>query len=217
MTRLRPAPQRAGMDFNPDLHGSVVFHPNRPHPGIHPHFDHLVEADNGIRTNQTSEALAKLRPVFDKHEGDVTVGNSCQITDGAAAKLGLPETKLGILPGAGGTQRLPRLIGPGRAKQMMLFGDFVDAKTALDWGIVNATAAPDALMATTREWASKLLQAAPLSLAHIKWSINVAMDSDLDTGITYEQRASTIVAMSEDRQEGYDAFVNKRPPHFTGR
>jgi enoyl-CoA hydratase/carnithine racemase len=132
------------------------------------------------------------------------------------SRMALPEVKLGILPGAGGTQRLPRLIGPGRAKQMMLFGDFVDAATALDWGIVNATAAPDALMATTREWAATLLQRAPLSLANIKGAVNVAMDTDLDTGINYEQRASTIVAMSDDRQEGYDAFVNKRPPHFTG-
>lgn len=133
------------------------------------------------------------------------------------ARMALPEITLGILPGAGGTQRLPRLIGPGRAKQMMLFGDFVDAKTALDWGIVNTVVAPDALMATTRKWAEALLDLAPISLAHIKSSINIAMDSDVDTGITYEQRASTIVAMSEDRQEGYDAFVNKRPPHFTGR
>jgi len=132
------------------------------------------------------------------------------------SRVALPEITLGILPGAGGTQRLPRLIGPARAKQMMLFGDFVDAEKALDWGIVNATASADALMETSREWAATLLERAPLSLANIKWSVNTAMDSDLDTGINYEQRASTIVAMSNDRQEGYDAFVNKRPPHFTG-
>ena len=133
------------------------------------------------------------------------------------ARMGLPEVTLGILPGAGGTQRLPRLVGPARAKQMMLFGDLIDAATAKEWGIVNELAEPADLMAKAREWADALLQQPPLSLVNIKGAINVAMDADLDTGIAYEQRASTILAMSEDRQEGYRAFVEKRKPSFKGR
>ncbi len=133
------------------------------------------------------------------------------------ARLGLPEVTLGILPGAGGTQRLPRLVGPARAKQMMLFGDLIDAATAEKWGIVNDLADPGELMSKAREWAAVLLERPPLSLANIKGAVNVAMDTDLDTGINYEQRASTIVAMSEDRQEGYRAFVEKRKPSFMGR
>ncbi|MDA1036401.1 MAG: enoyl-CoA hydratase-related protein, partial [Chloroflexi bacterium] len=112
--------------------------------------------------------------------------------------------------------RLPRLVGPARAKQMMLFGDLIDAATAEKWGIVNELAEPSDLMSKAREWADVLLQRPPLSLANIKSAINVAMDADLDTGINYEQRASTIVAMSEDRQEGYSAFVEKRKPLFKG-
>jgi enoyl-CoA hydratase len=135
----------------------------------------------------------------------------------SAARMALPEVTLGILPGAGGTQRLPRLVGPARAKEMMLFGEFVDAAKALDWGIVNAVAEPEELIDVARAWANGLLDMAPLSLAHIKGAVNVAMDSDLDSGIQYEQRVSTIVAMSEDRREGQRAFVEKRKPHFTGQ
>jgi enoyl-CoA hydratase/carnithine racemase len=133
------------------------------------------------------------------------------------ARMGLPEVTLGILPGAGGTQRLPRLVGPARAKQMMLFGELINAATAEKWGVVNELAEPGDLMRKAREWAGVLLQRPPLSLANIKGAINIAMDTDLDTGIHYEQRASTIVAMSEDRQEGYSAFVEKRKPSFKGR
>ena len=134
-----------------------------------------------------------------------------------SARMALPEVTLGILPGAGGTQRLPRLVGPARAKQMMLFGEFVDAAKALDWGIVNAVAEAGRLMDEARAWADALLAMPPLSLTHIKSAVNIAMDTDLDSGIEYEQRVSTIVAMSEDRREGQRAFVEKRRPRFTGR
>ena len=133
------------------------------------------------------------------------------------ARMGLPEITLGILPGAGGTQRLPRLIGPARAKEMMLFGMLIDAAKAYEWGIVNELAEPDELMATVHAWANVLLERPPISLSNIKWSVNVAMDADVDTGISFEQRASTIVAMTADRIEGYRAFVEKRKPRFEGR
>jgi enoyl-CoA hydratase len=133
------------------------------------------------------------------------------------ARIGLPEVTLGILPGAGGTQRLPRLVGPARAKEMMLFGELIDAQKAFDWGIVNALAEPDKLMDVARSWATTLLERPPLSIAHIKGAVNTAMDVDMDSGIQYEQRASTILAMSEDRREGQQAFVEKRKPNFMGR
>lgn len=135
----------------------------------------------------------------------------------AAATVALPEIKLGILPGAGGTQRLPRLIGAPRAKEMMLFGNFVDASTALNWGLVNAVTEPDLLLREARAWADHLLGQAPLSVVQIKHAANAAMDIDLDSGIQYEQRAATILAMSEDRREGQKAFVQKRKPVFKGR
>ncbi len=135
----------------------------------------------------------------------------------SAARFALPEVTRGILPGAGGTQRLPRLIGPARAKQMMLFGDFIDAAQAEAWGIVNKVVEPDKLMDEARAWAERLLAMPPLSVAAIKGAVNVAIDVDLDSGIQYEQRCSTILAMSEDRREGYRAFVEKRQPRFKGR
>jgi len=100
---------------------------------------------------------------------------------------------------------------------MMLFGTLIDAPKAYEWGIVNELASPDKLMTKTREWAFALLELPPISLANIKSAVNVAMDADLDTGIQFEQRASTIVAMTEDRVEGYNAFVEKRKPKFRGR
>ena len=133
------------------------------------------------------------------------------------ARMALPELTLGILPGAGGTQRLPRLIGPARAKEMMLFGKFVDAATAEAWGLVNAVAAPGGLMTEARAWAARLLEMPPLSIASIKNAVNVALDVDLDSGIQYEQRCSAMLALTEDRREGHAAFVEKRPPSFVGR
>jgi len=133
------------------------------------------------------------------------------------ARMALPELTLGILPGAGGTQRLPRLVGPARAKEMMLLGKFVDAATAEAWGLVNAVAPPGGLMEEARAWASRLLEMPPLSIASIKSAVNVAMDVDLDSGIQYEQRCSAMLALTEDRREGHTAFVEKRPPAFVGR
>lgn len=135
----------------------------------------------------------------------------------SSATMALPEVTLGILPGAGGTQRLPRLIGPARAKEMMLFGTFVDAETAHGWGLVNAVVEPDVLLSEARAWAAKLLEMPPLSVANIKSAVNVAMDVDVDSGIEYEMRCSAFLATTEDRREGNLAFAEKRKPHFVGR
>ncbi len=135
----------------------------------------------------------------------------------SSATMALPEVKLGILPGSGGTQRLPRLVGPARAKEMMLFGGFVDASRAHDWGLVNAVVEPERLLDEAREWAVALSELPPLSIANIKSAVNVAMDLDLDGGLQYEQDCSAALAQSQDRREGYQAFVEKRKGRFVGR
>ncbi len=133
------------------------------------------------------------------------------------ARFALPELTLGILPGAGGTQRLPRLIGPARAKEMMLFGSFIDAPTALNWGLINHIAPAANLIEEARTWAARLLELPPLSLSNIKNAVNIAMNVDIDAGIQYEQRCSALLALTDDRREGHAAFVEKRKPRFTGR
>lgn len=135
----------------------------------------------------------------------------------STATMALPEAKLGILPGAGGTQRLPRLVGPARAKEMMLLGKFIDASTAAEWGLVNKVVDPGCLLAEAEEWAAALGDMPTLSLAHIKGAVNIAMDVDLDSGLEHEQSSSEVLAKSEDRREGYQAFVEKRKPRFIGR
>ena len=150
--------------------------------------------------------------------GGLELAMACDLRIAASgATVALPEVALGILPGAGGTQRLPRLIGPARAKEMMLFGRFVDAETALAWGLVNAVVEPAQLMTEARTWAERLIEAPPLSIAAIKAAVDVAMSTDLDAGLEHEQRASASLAATEDRREGYAAFAEKRKPHFTGR
>ncbi|MCY4583362.1 MAG: enoyl-CoA hydratase/isomerase family protein [Chloroflexi bacterium] len=150
--------------------------------------------------------------------GGLELAMACDLRIASSeARMALPELTLGILPGAGGTQRLPRLIGPARAKEMMLFGRFIDAQTALAWGLVNAVSTPGGLLEEARVWAGRLLELPPLSLASIKNAVNVAMDVDLDSGIQYEQRCSAMLALTEDRREGHIAFVEKRAPVFTGR
>ena len=150
--------------------------------------------------------------------GGLELAMACDLRIASSeVRMALPELTLGILPGAGGTQRLPRLIGPARAKEMMLFGRFVDAPTALNWGLVNQVVAPGQLMAEARAWADRLMEMPPLSLATIKDAVNVAVDVDLDSGIRYEQRCSAALALTEDRREGHRAFVEKRKPSFVGR
>ena len=150
--------------------------------------------------------------------GGLELAMACDLRIASSeASLALPEVALGILPGAGGTQRLPRLIGPARAKEMMLFGRFVDAETALGWGLVNAVVEPAQLMPEARARAERLLGSAPLSIAAIKAAVDVAMSADLDTGLEHEQRASALLAATDDRREGYAAFAEKRKPRFVGR
>ena len=133
------------------------------------------------------------------------------------AHFGLPEVKLGLLPGSGGTQRLPRIIGAGRAKWVMYTGEFVDAETALQWGLVNQVVPGDQLLEEAGKLAQTLLERPPLALRLIKSCIDVGSQMDLRSGLEYEGRCIQILEASEDAQEGLRAFVEKRAGNFTGR
>lgn len=133
------------------------------------------------------------------------------------AKFGQAEVKLGIMPGGGGTARLPRLIGPGRAKEFLYFGDFIDAQEAYRIGLVNKVVSPEGLMDEAMKWARELAERPPLSLKMIKDCVNIGMQMDLLSAIDYEAKSAKMLFTTEDSVEGTTAFVEKRKPNFKGR
>jgi enoyl-CoA hydratase len=133
------------------------------------------------------------------------------------AKLGQPEVKLGIVPGYGATQRLPRLIGRGRALELLLSGESIDAAEAHRIGLVNALAPQPELIEAARQWARKVIANGPLAVALTMESVDAGLDGGLQTGLRFESMAFGLTAASEDRREGTTAFLEKRKPVFTGR
>jgi enoyl-CoA hydratase len=133
------------------------------------------------------------------------------------AKLGQPEIKLGILPGYGGTQRLPRLIGRGRALEMLLAGDPVDAAEAHRLGLVNAVVPQPELAAHSRQWLAKVLANAPVATGLILEAVDLGLNAGLTEGLRFEAAAFGLVAATEDAREGTRAFLDKRKPAFAGK
>lgn len=128
-------------------------------------------------------------------------------------QLALPEVTLGTIPGWAGTQRLPRIIGPARAKQMIFTGSRIDAVTAERWGLVNEVVAGDDLLGRAAELAQAIARNAPIAVQVSKQII----DGDLATGVTLEALASGMTSFSEDLQEGLAAFRERRSPSFKGK
>jgi enoyl-CoA hydratase len=135
----------------------------------------------------------------------------------ATAKFGLPEARIGALPAAGGTQRLPRLVGPAWAKQLMFSCESIDTERALSIGLVTQVTAPGALLPTAFEMARRIAANAPLSIRFIKHAVDMGLQTGIEAGLEYERFAAAIVVASEDRKEGMQAFVEKRAPVFRGR
>lgn len=133
------------------------------------------------------------------------------------AKFGQPEVALGIIPGAGATQRLPRLIGLGRAKHLILTGDPIDAPTALAWGLVSQVVPGSDVLPAARALADRILSRGPLAIRLAKAAINASARVDLESGLLIETLAQAICFQSDDKQEGTTAFLEKRPAKFTGR
>lgn len=133
------------------------------------------------------------------------------------ATMGLTETRLAIIPGAGGTQRLPRLVGKGKAKELIFTGRRVEASEALAMGLVNQVCAPDQLMETSLQMAAVITEAGPLALEQAKYAINHGMETDLHTGLAIESNAYWTLIPTEDRLEGLAAFREKRKPVYKGK
>jgi enoyl-CoA hydratase len=133
------------------------------------------------------------------------------------ASFGQPEINLGIIPGGGGTQRLTRLVGEGKAMEMILTGEIIDAKTALSIGLVNHVVPAAELEAKTIEIANRMAEKSPIALSLAKESVKLASRSNLDEGLRREVDLFALCFSTEDKNEGVSAFLEKRKPTFKGR
>jgi len=132
------------------------------------------------------------------------------------AKLGLPEVRLGVMPGSGGTQRLPRVVGIAKAKELILMGEIISASEAVEIGLVNRVAAAGQTLDEARTMAETIAARGPLAVREAKRALDMAGDVPLDDGLAGELDASERIFASQDMLEGAKAFFEKRAPRFTG-
>ena len=178
----------------------------------------------GLRGQQVFSKIENLtKPVIAAVNGYALGGGlelamSCHIRIASAnAKLGQPEVKLGIVPGYGGTQRLPRLVGKGHALEMILTGDPVSAEEAGRIGLVNRVVPLDELIPTARRIASRILENGPVAVALCLQAVNRGMEMPLDAALTFEASQFGLSCATEDIREGTRAFLEKRKAEFVGR
>jgi len=133
------------------------------------------------------------------------------------ARMGQTEVNIGLIPGWGGTQRLTRLVGKARAKELVYTGRIIDSKTAEQMGLVNMVVSADQFMAAVRQFALELASKAPVALKIAKTLIDNGFESDLETALALEREGFGVVASTEDLQEGVKAFTEKRKPSWKGR
>ena len=150
--------------------------------------------------------------------GGCELALACDIRIAAEnALFGFPEVSLGILPGMGGTQRLPRLVGPGIAKEMIFSGRRIKAEEARMMNLVNRVVPEGEALNAARELAGEIAANGPIAVRHAKAAANKAQDLDLESGLDYEADQFALLFGTEDAREGMGAFVEKRDPEFKGR
>jgi len=150
--------------------------------------------------------------------GGTEIALACHIRLASeTAKLGQPEVKLGIIPGYGGTQRLARLVGKGKAMEMILTGRMVEAREAAEIGLVNRVLPPADLLAAAEALAKEVIKNGPLAVAYSIEAINRGLDGTLDEGLELEAEIFGRTCATEDFKEGANAFLEKRKPDFRGR
>jgi enoyl-CoA hydratase/carnithine racemase len=134
-----------------------------------------------------------------------------------SATMGLTETRLAIIPGAGGTQRLPRIVGRGKAKELIFTGRRVDAKEALEIGLANKVAPAGSLIDESLAMAAMICEAGPIAIGQAKYAVNHGLEVDLHSGLAIESNAYWVTIPTEDRLEGLTAFREKRKPVYKGK
>ena len=150
--------------------------------------------------------------------GGCELALSCDIrVASTTAKLGLPELNLSIIPSAGGTQRLVRIVGKGKALEMILMGKVVDAEEAHRIGLVSEVTNPEDLEEKVEQVADQILSKGPLAVKLAKLAVNLGSDVDMKTGLMIEKLAQAVLFSTEDKREGTTAFLEKRKPEYQGR
>jgi len=150
--------------------------------------------------------------------GGLEVAMACDLRIASEnARLGQTEINIGLFPGWGGTQRLPRFVGKGTAKEMIFTGKMIDAKTAKELGLLNAVVPADQLKSSVKELATDLINRPPVALKLAKELINNSTETNLRLGMVHEAEAFGIVASTEDFKEGTSAFLQKRKPQYKGK
>jgi len=182
----------------------------------------ILRWNEGVVRNHA--AIEKLRqPVIAAMNGLAMGGGlelaiSCTLRIAVeGAKLALPEVKLGIIPGTGGTQRLPRIIGKGRAYELLLTGDVITAEEAREIGLVNKVVPKGEAVKAAQEMARKIMNNGPIAVELCKDAVEIGMDLPLEQAVQYSQKNCITCFSTEDMKEGTSAFIEKRKPNFQGK
>lgn len=189
---------------------------------------------NAIKARRRNDALAginsRLMSAIENHDAvaiaavnGYAMGGGCELALSCDLRIasenalfGLPEPTLGIIPAAGGTQRLPRVVGLGRAKEMILTGARWDARKALEFGLVSEVVPAPALMTAARAMAGRVISLGPLAVRLAKQALNASANMPLQSGLAFESMIQAVTYESRDKLEGASAFLEKRTPRFTG-
>lgn len=190
--------------------------------GSHPNY----KASFCLGAQETLSKIERTPKLFLAALNGHTVGGGLEIAlatdirfaaDDPRMQIGLPEVRLGVLPGTGGTQRLARLVGKSKALDLMITGRMLSPQEALDYGIVNYLYPADQLVAKVEEYARNLLSGATKAIGLIKQAVVQGTEVHLDAGFFMERELQNRLFSSEDAQEGLQSWIEKRPPQFKGR
>lgn len=172
---------------------------------------------------KTWDQIRKVQKPLVAAVSGFALGGGCElamicdlIVASETARFGQPEIKIGVMPGAGGTQRLTRAIGKARAMEMVLTGKLLTADEAFNYGLINMVVPVELYLHQALELSGKIAEMSPVAVKLAKESVNKAFDTHLDEGLQFERKNFYLLFASDDQKEGMDAFISKRNPNFKG-